>query len=173
MLKKILLPALAAAILLVAGVYSCRYIKWDQRRSPDELMDAALHGDSPEERELAAAELTEYGEDAKQDMRDLLAKSSDPAVKATCIHGLGLIYDYDSIDIMLDGLEDESSVIRGRSAVAVRRLIGRSFHFDPDMSAAERSKRVQQIRKEWEDIRDSGLIEQFKERMQREKKRNN
>ena len=172
MMKKVLLPALAASVLLVAGVYGCRYLNWETKRSPEELMQVALNGETAEERELAAAELTEYGEEAKQNMRDVLAQSNDPNVKAICIHGLGLIYDYESIDIMLAGLEDESPVIRGRSAIAVRKLIGRSFHFDPAMSETERRQRVDAIRKEWESIRDSGLIDQFRERMQRKEQAN-
>ena len=160
-------PALAATVLLVATVYGCRYIDWDTKRSPDVLADVALNGSTPEEREFAAAELTEYGEDAKQYMRDTLAKSSDDNVKAISIQGLANVYDYDSIDIMLAGLESESSVIQGASLVAVRKLIGRSFHFDPNMSQAARTKRIEEIRKEWESIRDSGLVEQFRERMLR------
>ena len=35
------------------------------------------------------------------------------------------------------------------------------------MSEQDRKKRIEQIRKEWEGIRDSGLVEQFKERMMR------
>lgn len=160
-------PALAATVLLVAVVYGCRYIDWDTKRPPDELVKVALAGTSGEERELAAAELTEYGEDAKQLMRDVLAQSSDENVRATCIHGLGNIYDYDSIEIMLEGLDGDSPVIQGSCLVAVRKLIGRSFHFDPSMSETERKKRIGQIRKEWESIRDSGLIEDFKARMLR------
>lgn len=167
MLKKVLLPALAASVLLVAVVYGCRYLNWDTKRPPDVLADVALNGSTGDERELAAAELTEYKEEAQPLMRDVLTKSQDPKVRAICIHGLGNIYDYESIDIFLAGLEDESSIVRGRSAVVMGKLIGRTFPFDPDGDDANRAKQVEAIRKEWDSIKDSGLIEQFAERMKR------
>ena len=171
MLKKLMWPALGATVLLVAVVYGCRYIDWDTQRPPDVLAEVALNGSTSEERQLAAAELTEYGEDAKEYMRDVLAKSSDENVKATCIQGLANIYDYDSIEIMLEGLDSESPVVQGACLVAVRKLIGRSFHFDPNMSQAARTKRIEEIRKEWETIRDTGLIEDFKARMLRKQQK--
>ena len=171
MLKKLMWPALGATVLLVAAVYGCRYIDWDTQRPPDVLAEVALSRGTTEERQLAAAELTEYGEEAKQYMRDVLAKSNDENVKATCIQGLAKIYDYGSIEIMLDGLDSESPVIQGSCLVAVRKLIGRSFHFDPNMSQSARTKRIAEIRKEWESIRDSGLIEDFKARMLRKQQR--
>ena len=84
-------------------------------------------GSSPEERELAAAELTEYGEDAKGYMRDVLEKSTDENVRGICINGLADIYDYESIEIMLAGLDSDSPVFQGRCIVAVRKLIGARF----------------------------------------------
>ena len=166
-MKKFMWPALAATVLLVAVVYGCRYLDWNTQRPPEVLAEVSLTGASSEERELAAAELTEYREDAKQFMRDVLAQSIDENVKAKCINGLANIYDYESIDIMLEGLESDSPTIQGACLVSVRKLIGRSFHFDFSMTEAERKKRVELIRKEWESIRDSGLIEDFKARMLR------
>ena len=171
MWKKFMWPALAATVLLVAVVYGCRYIDWNTKRPPEELADVALTGDTPEERQMAAAELTEYGEEAKTHMRDVLAQSDDVNVRGICINGLANIYDYDSIEIMLAGLDDESPVIQGRCLVALRKLLGRSFHFDPSMSEDERKKRIAQIRAEWESIRDSGLVDQFKERMMRKQQK--
>lgn len=171
MWKKIMWPALAATVLLVAVVYGCRYIDWDTKRLPDELADVALTGSTPEDRQLAAAELTEYGEEAKTHMRDVLARSDDPNVRGICINGLAKIYDYESIEIMLAGLDDESPVIQGSCLVALRKLLGRSFHFDPSMGEDARKKRIAQIRAEWESIRDSGLAEQFKERMMRKQEK--
>ncbi len=167
MLKKVLLPALAASVLLVAVVYGCRYLHWDTKRPPDVLAEVALNGATEDERELAAAELTEYKEESQQFMRDVLSKSQDPKVRAICIHGLGDIYDYESIDIFLAGLEDESSIVRARSAVVVSKLVGRTFRFDPNGNEADRKKQVQAVRKEWNGIKDSGLIEQFVQRMKR------
>jgi len=167
MLKKVLLPALGGTILLVAVVYGCRYWNWEEKRTPEELARIALEGETPEARQLAAAELTEYGEEAKSLMREVLSQSDHENVRATMIHGLGRIYDYDSMEIILAGLQDESPIVRGRSAVAARKMIGRSFHYDPSMSKEQRAEVVQAIRKEWENIRDSGLIEHFKERMKR------
>lgn len=158
---------------MVVLVYGCQYIDWETKRLPDELVQVALNGESLEEKELAAAELTEYGEEAKTHMREVVAASGDPSVRAMCIHGLALIYDYESIDIMLAGLEDDSDIVQGRCVLAIRKLIGRSFHFDPSMTDADKKERIERIRQEWEDIRDSGLIERFKERMKQKEQEGN
>ncbi len=172
MLKKVLLPALGGAILLVVFVYGCRYIDWTRKRLPAELVQTALTGATPDERQLAAAELTEYGSQVLPELRQVFAQSDMPAVRAICLHGLGNVYDYDSLELFFAALDDESPLVRARAAAVLERLLGRRFGFNAHAGEAERRRTVDRMRQEWNGIKDSGLIDQFKERMlQREKDR--
>jgi hypothetical protein len=166
-MKKALWPALAGVVLLVTVIYGWYYFPRGGRPSPERLQQLALTAATPQEQQAAAAQLCDWGEAAKPQMRSVLESSKEPAIKAMMIQRLGAMFDYDSMDLLLAGLSDESVMVRERSMLVVRNMLGRSVPFDPNAPEAQRAKAVEWMRKEWDQLKASPVLAGFKERQQR------
>ncbi|MCA9270490.1 MAG: HEAT repeat domain-containing protein [Planctomycetales bacterium] len=164
-MKKLLWPSLAGAIVLALIVFGYQYLGQSGPRSPEALEQDALHASSVDDRELAAAELSDWGEAAQDHMRRVLAQADSPSVRSLMIQGLGNVYDYESMDVFLAALDDESELVRGRAAAAVRKMLGRALAFDPSAEPAEREKAAELMRKEWKGLKGTPLLEDFKARV--------
>ena len=81
MLKKMLLPALAGAILIVLLVYGWYFTSSEQQQSVAALEAAALSADSSQQRQRAASELIGHGAPAKEAMQRVLRRSNSPDVR--------------------------------------------------------------------------------------------
>jgi hypothetical protein len=166
-MKKALLPALGAVVLVVAVFYAWYYLPRGERASADELKAQALTAATPEERQAAAAQLSDWGTPAAPQMREVLQSTDLPAVKAIMVQALGNQFDYDSMDLLLAGLDDPALEVRQRSGHAVRTMLGRSTPYDADAPTAARAKAIALMRKDWEELKGSPLLTDFKERLQR------
>jgi len=160
-----ILYSIAGVLAIIAVVvFGCLYIPWDRRPSPDELERTALEGATSAEKERAAVELAGRGAEAGEHLRRVLQKSKLPQVRAAAIQGLGAQHDYESVEALLDALEDESPLVRGRAGIAMKTLLGVDFRFRAAASPEERAVKVQLIRKAWDEMRESGRLDDFKQR---------
>lgn len=166
-MKKALWPALAGVVLLVTVIYVWYYFPRGGLPSPDELQQRALSAATPQEQQAAAAQLCDWGAAALPQMRNVLSASKVPEVKSLMVQSLGNQYDYESMDLLLTALDDESVDVRQRSALAVRKMLGRSVQYDASAPTAERAAAVAWMRKEWDQLKQSPLLAEFKERLKR------
>ena len=166
MLQKLLWPSLLVVVILAVVVYVRFFFSGERRRAPDELEAVALSTASDDERQLAAAELADWGEDAKPHMRRVLKQTKTAAVKANVIGGLAQIYDYESMEDLLAGLADDSDLVRNRSGAAVERMLGRRMGLRSRVPPDVWAKKIEAVRKEWESLKGTPLLEDFKQRLQ-------
>ena len=124
--------------------------------SPEQLARLALEADTAEEREQAAADLSQSGEGSVDLMRRVFGQSKSPEVRAIIAQGLGHYRDVDSVPVLIDGMEDESFLVRERTGVAVRKIVGIDFGFKPGESTEHRQKRVALYRTFWADVQKPG-----------------
>jgi len=157
-----LLIILGVVILVVGGVQCWYYLgHWLWRASPEELAERALKGATVAEKTKAAVRLGDCGFEAREELRQVFRETDRPEVRAACILGMGAIEDYDSMDVLLEALESESLVVRGRAGVVVSKMVmGHDvrFSFEANAPEEERKKAVESLRKYWEDVKDSPLL---------------
>lgn len=158
---RILLAVFGAVVLIVGSFHLWYYVSWVWPASPDQLADRALNGDSPEERGKAAVRLAECGYQGVEQMRRVLNESNDPAVRATCIEGLGSIWDYESMDLFVELLEDESRAVRGAAGTAVTVMVmghDPRFRFRADDPDDKRQQAIDSLTTRWEDLNGSPIL---------------
>jgi HEAT repeat protein len=165
-----LLAALGVVILVVALVHGWFYLSGGTRSaSPEKLAQQALSEPTVEEKTRAALRLGECGYEARDQLRQVLQQSDTPEVRAACIQGLGAIKDYDSVDLLMDALEDESLIVRGRAGSVLTKMIsgaGETWSFKASAPEGERKKAIEILRDHWEQLRDSPLLNQYRRRLQ-------
>lgn len=139
----------------------------EHQPTPEELVELALNAPSSTERARAAVQLADYGEEAKPHLRRVLADSTQEDVQAACIEGLGKLWDYESMDLLIGLVEDGYPKIRGRAAVVVTRMIGRDRRYRAGAPLEERLVWVRHVKQDWETIRTSppSHFDELKERL--------
>ena len=85
-----------------------------------------------------------------------------------CLKHAGADFDYDSMDLLLDALEDPSPQVRARAAVFVRKMLGRSFPLGSNDSDQRRKQMIKGMRAEWERLKGSSGLEDFKQRLKQQ-----
>jgi len=142
------------------------YVRGDDRPTPQELANAALAKTTPTDQATAAVRLGTYGEPAaKVELRRVLRETALPDVRAACIEGLGKLWDYESMDLLLDAVEFGSPKVRGRAAVVITRMTGCDRRYRAEAPAAERQRLVRFMREDWEEIRNSPYFDDLKQRL--------
>jgi HEAT repeats len=138
--------------------------------SPESLESIAISG-TPDEQEKAVLDLARYvppnanAEKAKEALRRVLRESKVPQVRAAAIQGLGSFKDWESMDLLLQGLEDDDRYVRARSGVAVSEVLGVRYKYDPDDPVEERNKAIMPMK-------EIGLsFKKFKEKERMEKRK--
>jgi len=152
------LVAVGAIIALIAAN------RGPARPSIEELEQQAVSGGQVTDQQRAVNQLTESGSAARPALRRTLRQAAEPEVKAASIQGLGQLYDYESMDDLLKALDDPSPLVRGRAGVAVQRLLGADFGFSPELEGEQLEQKITVLKKEWERMRGSRLLEDFKKR---------
>ena len=160
-------------VLTVGIILSSYYLRGDDRPTPQELASAALANTTRTDQTAAAVRLGTYGEPAaKVELRRVLRETTVPDVKAACIEGLGKVWDYESMDLLLDAVEFGSPKVRGRAAVVITRMTGRDRRYRAKAPAAERQRLVRFMCEDWEEIRNSPYFEDLKQRLREGHERN-
>jgi HEAT repeat protein len=168
---KLLLAALGGVVLLVAAVHALYYLGgWTWSASPAKLAEQALNKPTVEERTRAAVRLGDCGYEAREELRRVLQQSDTPEVRAACIQAIGAIEDYDSMDLLLEALEDEAIVVRGSAGSAVSKMVmghDLRFSFKANAPEQERKKAVATLRAYWEQLRGSPLLNRYRRLQER------
>lgn len=123
-------------LLLAAGILAYNLIgfTWETPpRSPGELLQEAM-GEGESEaararRRQAARELVGQAKTATDELRRLANESDDPAVRAAALQGLGKARDKDSLRLLLRGLEDPNSRVRGQANSALMKIFQADLGF--------------------------------------------
>ena len=149
---------------------------------PAELAQKALEAASDEEQELAAVELAQLAsdneqkpqlrEEAREHLRRVLAESQSAAVRLACIRGLASEWDYQSMPVLLDALDDESDLIRGDAAMAVERMMSvdlQGFGYQYNDPPAKREAASKRLRAHWEEWRKSENYKSWQERLKKKR----
>lgn len=165
---KVQYAILGGALAVLLAILGWRFLPGRRPPSPEELARQALEAPTPGEREVAAVRLAQLGKEAKGQLQRVLAESQSAAVRAACIGGLAAQWDYQSMPVFLDALDDPSAVVRGRAGVAVQRFLGADFGFRHDDPPKKRQAVVKILKREWERVKDSALMQQWKQRQQSE-----
>jgi hypothetical protein len=160
---------LVAGVLLAAVVafYAWRHFAARETLdSPQELAAQALGGGKPEEQELACARLvalaaklnkSESRNPAREPMVQVYKESKRANVRATALQGLASIWDYDSMPLMLDALDDESVEVRAAAGQAVAVLLSLDpAQFDAVAAPEDRQTAVKGLRDKWQEFQKPG-----------------
>jgi hypothetical protein len=166
--RKVQYAILGGGLPVLLALLVWQILPAERRPSPDQLARQALEAATPAEQEVAAVRLAELGTDAKDHLRQVLTESQSAAVRAACIRGLAAQWDYDTMPMLLDALEDPSPLVRGRAGVAVQRLLGADFGFRCDDPPEKRGMVVKRLRQEWERVKDTPAMQQWQRRQQSE-----
>ena len=103
-------------------------------------------------------------------MRQVYQQSDVAEVRAACVKGLGVLRDYESMDVFFKSLEDESALVRGRAGVAMIRMLGRDYRFRANGSPADRAKAIAGMKKAWKEMEPD--IDLIKKNMQTDSENN-
>jgi hypothetical protein len=154
--RRPLLIAAGVLFAIVVVVYGIRLLPESGPPPPEELARLALEAETAEQREEAAIQLADAeGLEGLEHLRRVAKQSGDANVRAVCIFEIGDRRDYESMDLLLDALEDESALVRARAAKAVGRIIGREYHYKHNAPASERASTIKAIRACWEEMKNS------------------
>jgi len=151
--------AVAAAVLLV-WYFSGETVS---ESTPAELVETCLAGSDVDEQQTAAIELSRRDDVPIQSVRDVFIKSKVPEVRAAAVQGLGRKRDFDTLPKLIDAMEDESPLVRGRAGAAVRRIVGLNYEFRALDPPEKRKEAVEFYRKFWEEARGTKFEEFLKE----------
>ena len=162
--------ACLGVVCLIYYGYQC--LPDSKPEPPEELARQALDTKSEQKvQERAAAQLAKAPRPAEcKQLNRVLRQSKAPAVRAACIRGLGVARDYESMDTLLDALEDESPLVRGRAGVAITRLLGRDYHFRAQDPPAKRAEAIKNIRNYWNEMKGSPQLKAYQQRLRQENK---
>ena len=137
---------LAGALAVLLMVLGWRFLGGQRPPSPEDLVATALSGASENQREQAALQLSRHPEQPLVQMRQVFQQSSSPQVKAAAAEGLGTLGDWDSVPLLLAAMDDSSEWLRGRAALALRRItVDPLFDFRPDAPPQERRQMIELI----------------------------
>ncbi len=93
------------------------------------------------------------------------AASSDGNVRASGMRALAETGDRQSIDTLIDGLEDDSELVRRQAKRGLSDTLKRKIYFGPASSLEERSQAVAGVRSMWQNLQERDLVEAVKKRM--------
>jgi hypothetical protein len=116
------------------------------------------------DRQYAAVKLVELGKPARQQVLRVLDLSKQPEVRVACIQGLTEQWDYRSMPLLLDLMNDPSAAVRLQAGEAVQYLLRTDCQFSQvngDNQQAERQPVIKRLRSDWEKFKSAGLTRAF------------
>jgi hypothetical protein len=73
-----------------------------------------------------------------------------PEQRVQAIFYLAESRNWDGVEALLSAMDDESLLVRGRAAAAVRHVLGTDFYFHADDAKSKRQESIDGIRRYWE-----------------------
>jgi hypothetical protein len=150
------------AVILVYGYRI--FFSGPAARSADQWAAAALGDGTVKQQQYAAVKLGELGKPARQQILRVLDQSKQPEVRAACIQGLTEQWDYRSMPLLLDLLNDPSAAVRLQAGDAVEYLVRMDYQFrkvNGDNQQKERQAVIKSMRSDWERFKRAGLTRAF------------
>jgi enoyl-CoA hydratase/carnithine racemase len=139
---------------IVVGLATVWFVwRWAMSPSADDLVEVALNGPSVTAQTQAAIGLVSLGDDALEGLRRVAAQSTEPSVKVACIEGLAKLWDYDSMDMLIELAENGDTRVRGRAAQAIMRMTGRHRRFVATAPESQRKLLAKHMRADWKEIK--------------------
>jgi len=117
--------------------------------------------DAPDEssRDAAIEELALRAPDALPEIREIVRETQSPAVRGRLVKALGNVKDYDSVELLLGLLDDESVDVRREAHASLRELFGIDVHYEADGDEVARHAAIRRYRDFWKGKKNSKLIE--------------
>lgn len=143
-------------ILLLTGAGALAWVYWPRSHrasTPEQLAEQALSGENPIAQTRAAAQLSTQG--AAPQLREVIARTRNPEVRATAAQALGDLEDFQSVPELLRLCDDPSPLVRGRAGAAVTNIIGMDFFFKADDPPKERATAIESMRRAYDQMRRS------------------
>lgn len=151
-----------AAVLLAVIVLVVYWRPWRSEYSPQDLLEIALSADDSQQRAAAASQLAARGNGARVELRELLERSQDAAVTAVAVQGLAEIWDHHSMPQMIDAMNHDSDLVRGRAVNAVERILGAEVGLYANTADQRRRQLIDQLHNDWRQrSQSSGVIERL------------
>jgi len=166
--RKILIIVAASLAVVAVAVYAWFYGWFGGEPSPSRLEHRALNAPTPAERRAAASELAGMGEPAREHLKRTYQQSAEPEVRATSVLGLGAQRDYESIELLFEAAQDESTEVRRRAGVALNKMLGVDMGFRANDPPEKRADVLRGMRKAYEEMKASGMLDEWLDRMNRE-----
>jgi hypothetical protein len=146
------LALLFLVILLGAAALTWVYRpKARHTATADELARQALSGENEIIQVQATVQLGSHG--FTPQLREVMAQSREPDVRATAVQALGDLQDFSSVPHLLQLCDDQSPLVRGRAGAALCSILGADFPFHSEMSAAERRPVIEAMRNMYQQMR--------------------
>jgi|GEM_PF-4183768 len=160
----------SAALLVCFSLGLTLMVGCSSEPTPEELTAIALSSGDITDREEAASQLTIMGESALPFMIEILDKSDSPSIRSLAVSGIAATYSYDQVDRLIDLIGDPAPAVQQSAFRAVCRLLGTEFNPIPvDATPEERQKEIGKIRKVYKNMLDSGMLQDWIERLKRKK----
>lgn len=84
-----------------------------------------------------------------EELRTMLREGKTPQERAAGAAGLGDRRDAESTPMLLDAMQDQSALVRGRAGVAVKKILGADFFFRAEDPPEKRHEVIQRYRDLW------------------------
>jgi hypothetical protein len=85
-------------------------------------------------------------EEARKHLADVKRK---PEERAQAAFVLASAKDWKGVDTLIDQLNDSSPLVRGRSAAAIRHILGTNFYYRAEDDPAKRAAAIADIKRYW------------------------
>jgi len=96
---------------------------------------------------------------AQEPLSELARHDPEPYVRASAVTALGHMRAMDSMDAILEALNDPNPVVRRRAADAVTRIMGRAYELYVNGPEEKRLQAIEGLRRDWK--QDEGHIRQY------------
>ena len=98
-------------------------------------------------------------EKAQEPLKDLAHKDPEPHVRAAAVTALGHMRAMESMEALLQALNDPNALVRQRAANAVERIMGRSYELYIDGPEEKRLQAIEGLREAW--LQDKDRIRKY------------
>lgn len=119
---------------------------------PPGVLAQRLETAPPDQKVKAANDFVRHGEAARSEVRSALSQHQrhEPEVVAPLLQATMKNRDYRSMPTLLDLLEHEDPIVRGRAGAAIQKILGADLGFRANAPDEERTRVIKLIRQDYE-----------------------
>jgi len=109
-------------------------------------------------------------QEAQEPLSELARDDPEPYVRASAVTALGHMRAMDSMDAILEALNDPNLLVRRRAADAVKRIVGRSYELYLNGPEEKRLQAIDGLRQDWKQD-ESHIRDYFRRNFERRQRR--